>query len=368
MRRDSFSVGFVAASQTIGQSLEKLRFRCAPPCAAWGAASRLIFGAENLRQEMTAASPLYIMQEASQFLVDYLKDRFCVIPAWDAPIADLARRSRGKVEVIVWQGGHTLSSVDLDALPDLKMIAVVGAGYDGLDVRYARSRNIAITNGAGANANDVADMAVALFLSVACDVVSGDRRVRNGSWTNEYRGRVRTSLQERRVGIVGLGNIGQKIAERLSAFGCSISWWGPNAKQGVVWPRASSLVDLAEQSDTLIVAAPLTSDTANVIDRAVIDALGREGILVNVSRGGIVSESDVIAALRAGELAAAALDVFAEEPTPTSLWADTPKAVLTPHIGGYGTAALATMASLLADNVERFCKGLPLLTPIHDVA
>jgi lactate dehydrogenase-like 2-hydroxyacid dehydrogenase len=246
----------------------------------------------------------------------------------------------------------------------LGLIASVGAGYEGIDVAHARARGIEVTNGAGINSDDVADLAMALLLTSVCGIKEGECRVREGRWTEIDRGPRRRSLKERRVGIVGLGRIGRAIAERLVPFRCSIRWYGPNPKPDVPWPRAATLIELARDSDVLIVAALLSESTANLIDGSIIHALGSDGILVNVARGGLVDEHALIAALRSGELGAAALDVYAEEPTSSSKWEGVPNVVLTPHLGGYATAAMSKLGELLRENLQLFFAGKRVLTPV----
>jgi lactate dehydrogenase-like 2-hydroxyacid dehydrogenase len=233
-----------------------------------------------------------------------------------------------------------------------------------MDPGELKARGIALTSGAGSNASDVADFAIGLMISATRGIVSGDRFIRRGLWTELAAGIRRRSIKERRVGIIGLGAIGTAIATRLVPFDCSIKWWGPRMKASAPWPRTSDLIELANVSDTLFVTAPLTKETRHLIGREVLDALGPEGYLINVSRGELVDEEVLISALRTGNLGGAALDVQAEEPTPVAKWAEVPNLILTPHLGGYATASFDSAVNMLLGNLRCFFAGECLLTPV----
>ena len=173
------------------------------------------------------------------------------------------------------------------------------------------------------------------------------------------------SLGGRRVGIVGLGAIGEAVARRCEAFALSVAWWGPREKPDAPWPRSADLTALARDSDILVVAARATEQNRGLISGEVLGALGEEGLLVNVSRGQVVDEDALIAALRSGRLGMAALDVFAEEPTPAERWAGVPNLVLTPHTAGATSAAVPKMAAMTRENLLRFFRGEALLSPVE---
>lgn len=202
-----------------------------------------------------------------------------------------------------------------------------------------------------------------MMLQLVIPVQAGDGVVRRGEWVKGPPGSLRRSLGGRSVGIVGMGHIGQAVAKRLEPFGCAIAWHGPRPKP-VSWPPISSLSDLAEASDILVVAAMLNDDTHHLIDADIIDKLGQDGLLVNISRGGLVDEDALMSALRSGWLAGAALDVFEEEPTPADKWRDVPNTILTPHIGGHGTAGFENMKKLLLENLRLYFTGQKVMTPV----
>jgi len=252
------------------------------------------------------------------------------------------------------------------ALPRLGLIACIGVGYDGIDIERAQRRGIAVTAGRGVNDADVADMAIGLLLAVVRHIARGDRAVRAGAWTGLPALERARSLSRMRCGIVGLGAIGSAIGQRLTGFGCNIAWWGPRPKPDALWPRADSLEALARDCDVLIVAAPSTPESRGAIDADILAALGPGGYLVNISRGDLVDEAALLAALRDGRIAGAALDVFAVEPDDGARWRDCDNVVLTPHLGGWADRAMADALAMCAANVAAFLAGRALPSPVLD--
>ena len=266
------------------------------------------------------------------------------------------------IEVVV--SGDQLPNALVDALPALRLVACFSTGYTGIDLAYLRERGIRLTTGAGVNAHDVADHAIALLLALWHRIPEADRRVREGGWREMAD--ARPSLRGKRVGVVGLGRIGGAIADRLAAHELAVTWWGPHPKPGAKYARLPGLLELAEWSDILIVASRADPENRHQIDAAVLAALGAEGVLVNISRGFLVDESALIGALRNGTLGGAALDVFENEPTSASEWRDVPNVVLTPHLAGFTREAGQDLPRQQHENVRRFFAGEPLLTPVGD--
>jgi len=267
-----------------------------------------------------------------------------------------------QVEVLA-TGGHVPGAL-IDALPQLRLVACFSTGYEGIDLARLRAREITLTTAAGVNAHDVADHALGLLLALWHRIPLADRHVRDGRWRETLV--PRPSLRGRSAGIVGLGRIGSAIARRLAAHDLKVGWYGPREKPGAEFPRAQSLLALAEQSDILVVASRAVPDNAGQIDSAVLAALGPQGVLVNVSRGFLVDEAALLAALKSGAIAGAALDVFAEEPVDAAMWRDLPNVVLTPHLAGFTVEAGADMICQLRENIVRYFHGKPLLTPTSD--
>ncbi|MDB5456787.1 MAG: hydroxyacid dehydrogenase [Caulobacter sp.] len=270
-----------------------------------------------------------------------------------------------QIRAIVHAGEMPLHRDLLSEMPQLGLIACVSVGYDGVDVPWCKAHGVSVTHSAGLNAGDVADLAIGLLIAAWRGVVDGDRRLRAGRWTSSDRMSPRHGLRGRKAGIVGLGHIGEAVARRLAAMDVSVAWWGPRP-QDTRLPRADSLLALARDSDILVVCARSDPGNHHMISQPVIEALGPQGLLINVARGALVDEAALIAALKDGRLGMAALDVFEQEPTPPARWAGVPNTVLTPHVAGATLDSIPAMVSLTLENLRRFFHGEPLASPIGD--
>jgi len=217
----------------------------------------------------------------------------------------------------VVSGGHTgISKALMEQLPNLKVVAVNGVGTDAVDLEYARSRGIHVTATFGALTEDVADLAIGLLLATCRGICSGDRFVRGGQWV-KFPSPTAIPLARRfsgmRVGIVGMGRVGRAVAERAAAFGCPITYTDLKKMDDLPYTFISDLVELAKQSDALILCAA-ADKAAGIINTKVLEALGKDGFLINIARGKLVNEVDLVKALEAGQIAGAGLDVFVDEP------------------------------------------------------
>lgn len=276
---------------------------------------------------------------------------------------ELTDAERLRVRCLLHAGEACLEPEFLERLPTLGLIAVMSAGYEGVDVPWCRARGIEVTSASGLNADDVADHAMGLLLASSRDMHEHDRAIREGRWRMEDRLQPQPSLTGRRLGIVGLGHIGAAIARRAEAFKLQVAWWGPRSKDAP-WPRTESLLVLAEASDILVVACPGGPETRGLVSREVIEAVGPDGMIVNVSRGSVVDEDALIAALKAGRLRRAALDVFQAEPTPANRWADVPHTLLTPHRAGGTTEGVPNLLGLALENIRLFLAGEPVVSAV----
>jgi lactate dehydrogenase-like 2-hydroxyacid dehydrogenase len=303
---------------------------------------------------------LLIMQPHLGVLVPFLEADYTVWNFWEHPPIE----ATSQIRALVVAGEFDVDKHLAESLPRLGLIACFTAGYDGVDLAWARARGLLVSHSPGVNADDVADHAMGLILAAWRRIVDGDRIVRSGAWKPSDK-MITPSLAGRRLGIVGLGAIGEALARRAEPFGLSVSWWGPRDKPDAPWPRADSLLELAEDSDVLVVAARATDETRGLITREVIDAVGPDGLLVNVSRGQLVDEDALIQALDEERLGMAALDVFQAEPTPPARWRAVPNVVLTPHTAGATAAALPKMVALTRENLRRFFAGEPLANPVE---
>jgi lactate dehydrogenase-like 2-hydroxyacid dehydrogenase len=259
--------------------------------------------------------------------------------------------------------GHIgISNAMIDALPKLGAIVCFGVGVDGIDLDYAAKRGIKITHGREINHEDVADVAIGLTIARFRLFTEGERVLRAGAWTPPLAVPPQKRLRGSKMGIVGMGAIGQAIAQRAEAFGFEIKWNGPRAKPDLHYAYEPDLVKLADWCDVLTVAA--RGDQIGIVNADVIAAVGDRGVIVNIARGGLIDEDAMIAALKAGKLGGAGLDVFAEEPTPVSRWADVPNTTLTPHLGGATREALYAGSQNVLENLRRHFAGEELLTPL----
>lgn len=307
---------------------------------------------------MTQRPAVLIMQRHLAPLSGFLESAYDVYRFWEGPPVEAAH----DIRVMVVAGEYPLDKALIEQLPNLSLIACFTSGYDGIDIEWCRARGLPVTHAPGVNHEDVADHALGLILAARRQIASGDRQVRSGEWTIETRN-ITASLGGQKLGVIGLGHIGKAVASRAEAFRMAVSWWGPRPHEAQ-WPRAESLLALAKASDVLVVACKADETNRGLISREILDALGPDGLLVNVSRGQVVDEDALIAALKSGALGQAALDVFIDEPTDPARWADVPNTVLTPHTGGATTAGVQGMLVLLIENLQAHFAGEPLKTPV----
>lgn len=293
-------------------------------------------------------------------VVPLLAQDYDVMALWEDPDAGALAR----VDAVIWAGEFVLERAMVEAMPRLSLIACFTVGYDGVDLVLARERGIAVSHAGDANAQDVADHAIGLMIAQRRWIVGGDRHVRSGQWTMAAKTRTR-SMGGTKLGIVGMGSIGVAVAERAQAMRMQVSWWGPREKPALPWPRVASLEALARESDILLVAARADESNRGMISADIMDALGPEGLLVNVARGQLVDEAALIAALTSGRLGGAAIDVYDPEPTDPKRWADVPNVVLTPHTGGATHEAVAHMAQMLLANLTAHFADKPLISPVR---
>lgn len=293
-------------------------------------------------------------------VVPLLAQDYDVMALWEEP--DAAALAR--VDAVIWAGEFVLERALVEAMPRLSLIACFTVGYDGVDLALARERGIAVTHAGDANAQDVADHAIGLMIAHRRWIVGGDRHVRSGQWTMAAKTRTR-SMGGAKLGIIGMGSIGVAVAERTQAMRMQVRWWGPREKPALPWPRTVSLDALARESDILLVAARADESNRGMISADIMDALGPEGLLVNVARGQLVDEAALIAALISGRLGGAAIDVYDPEPTDPKRWADVPNVVLTPHTGGATHEAVAHMAQMLLANLTAHFADKPLISPVR---
>jgi lactate dehydrogenase-like 2-hydroxyacid dehydrogenase len=252
-----------------------------------------------------------------------------------------------------------VDSATIEALPKLEMIASAGAGYERLPIGAARARGIIVTNTPYVTDGCVADMAFALVLAVGRHIVLGDRYVRSGAWEKGSYQLV-PRVHGRRMGILGLGRIGQAIAKRAAAFDMEVAYHNRHKRDDIAFAWHPSVQDLASWSDILVVAAPGGEETRHIVDRAALDALGPQGLLVNISRGTLVDEAALIAALQEGRVGGAGLDVFEHEPHVPEALRALDNVVLMPHRGGGTLETWADVTDSVKESLSAFFEGRPV--------
>lgn len=260
-------------------------------------------------------------------------------------------------------GGHTgITTEMLQRLPSLGIVAIAGVGYEKVDLELASSRGVRVTNTPDVLTEDVADFAVGLMIATMRRIADADRYVREGRWESKDM-ELATKVSGRRYGIMGLGRIGQAVARRLEGFNGSIAYTARSQKQ-VPYEFHPTALDLARNSDVLIITAAGGPTSRELIGREVLNTLGPTGFIINVARGSIINEMELIAALQERRLGGAGLDVYADEPKVPMTLKMLPTVTLTPHIGSATLDARMAMARLMLANLDAFRAGLPLPTPV----
>ncbi|MDE2456214.1 MAG: 2-hydroxyacid dehydrogenase [Burkholderiales bacterium] len=303
-------------------------------------------------------SPLYESQLAAAFeLHERLHE---TDPAAFAAIAP-------RIRAIAASGDSKVPADLIARLPALQIVSVMGVGYDGIDVAAAKARGVVVTHTPNVLNDDVADLALGLMLCAARQLPAADRWVREGRWPGGPMPLARR-MSGARLGLVGMGRIGQAIAARAEGFGMKVAYTARSAKPELPQRYLPSARALAAESDFLVVITPGGPATRKLIDAEVLAALGPKGILVNVARGSVVDEDALVDALERGLIGGAGLDVFENEPQVPERLRALPQVVLTPHIGSATGQTRQAMADLAFGNLREFFAGRPLLSPVPECA
>jgi lactate dehydrogenase-like 2-hydroxyacid dehydrogenase len=276
----------------------------------------------------------------------------------DKAIADVGSR----VRAVVTKGSVGLTAEQIGSLPKLEIVVSRGAGHERIDVAAAKARGIAVTNAAGLNSFAVADHAMAILLSFMRDVPACDAGVHKGDWVGMNKKPARRIIWQKRMGILGLGAIGEGIAKRAAGgFEMTVGYHNRNAKPGVPYHYYAGLVEMAADSDVLMVCCPGGPATRGLVTAEVLKALGPDGVVVNVGRGSVIDNVALAAALRDGTIAGAALDVVDGEPEVPEALLTAPNLVMTPHIGGAANESRTLAGIRVSDNLKAHFAGRPLL-------
>jgi hydroxypyruvate reductase len=270
------------------------------------------------------------------------------------------------VRAMITAGGTPLPGAMMDMMPKLAAIVCYGTGYDGVDLAAAAQRKIAVGHSPAANASAVADLAVTLMLAVTRRLLPADQYVRSGNWSAAKPSplmRPQPGNPGRRVGVYGMGEIGRKIASRVAAFETEVAYFS-RSKHDVPYQYLPSLEALAEWCSVLMIAVRAGADTYHAVDAGILQKLGKDGCVVNISRGSVIDQPALVTALTDKTIAGAGLDVFETEPHAPDALTAFPSVVLTPHIGGHTVESHLAMQDCVIANLEAFFAGRPLAHPV----
>jgi len=308
---------------------------------------------------------ILVLGNFNEYAVQRLSGEFKVkrIPKGDAALVEASWGGDVK-------GVASMSTVNaglIDALPNLEIIGNFGVGYDAVDAKHAATKSVMVTNTPDVLTDEVADTTIGLLIDTVRELSKSQEFLRSGEWVKQGRYPLsKLSLRGRKVGIFGLGRIGKAVAHRVEAFGLPISYHNRRKSDDVSYAYYPSLLELAKAVDTLILVAPGGAETEKAVNAEVLSALGSEGVLINIGRGSVVDEAALAEALMNGTIAAAGLDVFANEPNVPQALLDAPNTVLLPHIGSASEKTRQGMADLVIDNlISWFDKG-EALTPVPE--
>lgn len=292
-------------------------------------------------------------------------ERFDLVRLWTHNNPDALLASRGPdVRGLATSGGNPVPSALLERLPGLEIIANFGVGYDNVDTAAAHRRGVVVTNTPHVLDEEVADTAMGLLLMTARQLSHAERYLRAGRWEEKPFPLSPSNLSGRTMGILGLGRIGLAIARRAEAFGLDVVYHNRRPRDDVPFHYCGSLLAMAQAVDILMLTLPGGTATRRLVDREVLDALGPDGILINVARGSVVDESALIEALRDRRVLSAGLDVFEDEPLVPQALLDMEHVVLLPHVGSASEPTRRAMGQLVVDNLTAWFERKQALTPV----
>ena len=266
------------------------------------------------------------------------------------------------VRAMITAGGTPLGADMMDLMPKLAAIVCYGTGYDGVDLAAASKRNITVGHSPGANAASVADIAVTLMLAVVRRLPVADQYVRSGDWAALKPSpmmRPQAGMRGRKVGVYGMGEIGRKIAARVASFETEVGYFS-RSQHDFPYQYFPSLEALAEWCSVLMIAVRAGAETHHIVNADILRKLGGDGYVVNISRGSVIDQEALIAALADQTIAGAGLDVYAEEPHSPDALTAFPNVVLTPHIGGHTLESHVAMQDCVIANLAAHFAGKPL--------
>jgi lactate dehydrogenase-like 2-hydroxyacid dehydrogenase len=298
-------------------------------------------------------------------IVRGLETACTIYKAVEASDRDAFIAEHGQVRAIACAQGQMSASL-LERFPKLEIVASFGVGYDNVDVKYAAAHGIIVTNTPEVLTEEVADTALGLLLCTVRELPRAERHVRAGLWAKQGFPLSKATLRNRTVGMVGMGAIGQAIAQRLDAFRVPVVYHTRKPRAGISYRHYPKLIDMARDVDTLLIIVPGGPATANMINAEVLDALGPNGIVINMARGSVVDEPALIKALKDKRIMAAGLDVYVKEPEVPQALIEMENVVLLPHVGSASVYTRDKMDQLVADNILAWAAGKPPLSPVPE--
>ncbi|MDA0657067.1 MAG: 2-hydroxyacid dehydrogenase [Proteobacteria bacterium] len=284
--------------------------------------------------------------------------------AKEALLAEIGERITG---VVCSGSSGSLDAPLMDRLPNLKMISVMGVGYNTVDVAAAKARGIMVSNTPGVLTDCVADLGMALMLAISRGVVKGDNYARSGGWVEHGTMAYTSRVSGKRLGVVGFGRIGQAVAKRAAAFDMTVSYQGPNEKKELANTYYADAAALAANVDYLMLTCPGGPATEKLVNGSVLKALGPTGFLINIARGSVVDERALATALKDNIIAGAALDVLEKEPSAPGDLSGLDNVILQPHHASATNETRQAMASLMVENLALFFDGQPVKTPVAEM-
>lgn len=300
------------------------------------------------------------------FIAQSCAERFNLVKLWQADDPAATLRDVGRSARAIVSGGHPpVDATLMQQLPQLEIVASMGVGYDAIDVQTAAERGVVVTNTPDVLTDDVADIALALLLMAARELPQAEQYLRDGRWSSGPYPLAPTRLRGRRLGVLGLGRIGEAVAHRAEAFGMDISYHNRRPKD-VPYRYFGSVTELADHVDTLVITTPGGAATQHLVDAHILQRLGRRGIVVNVARGSVIDEDALAEALRSGVILSAGLDVFEREPSVGDGLLELPNAVLLPHVGSATIDTRRDMGQLVVDNLVNWFEAGAPLTPVPE--
>jgi hydroxypyruvate reductase len=321
------------------------------------------------RKEQQMPEKVLVYSRFPKSLMQRIGERFDLLDAGGKPAHEVfPTEELATIRAMITAGSTLLGGEMMDRMPKLGAIVCYGTGYDGIDLKAAASRGIAVGHSPGANASSVADIALTLMLGTVRRLVVADGYARGGDWAAAKPSpmmRPQHGMRGRKVGVYGMGAIGRKIADRAAAFETEVGYFS-RSRHDVPYRYFPSLEELSDWCSVLLIAVRAGPETNHVVNADILKRLGGDGYVVNIARGSVIDQDALVLALKDGTIAGAGLDVYAREPNPPGELTALPNVVLTPHIGGHTLESHQAMQDCVIANLAAYFEGKPLPYSVKD--